>query len=539
MASGVPGTTSQSIPPPQLPQPQPRPNFRFVDSFGVPYLPFTDEQVADMHKRFTNWQSQAPPGTIDKIHEIIYLHKDTTKEQTSWIYVPETPQSTRYSRTSEVDKFFKILLDNARLARVNRDPPPALNPSSSSRPNKTFNMPTQSTVQNDVQYVGSSKSLTPTSSMTPNLLVKPYSSVAHVNIPASLTPALVKSNQTPLPRPAQSSNKDSATPSGLTRKLPLPSSVNKKHLSQSLLLALGKRPRTNGSATRDEQPAKRHAPETSQQDATTGMSSSSTQIPANPAPTAVTVAPTLSASSAPPSYPKVRFTEPRVSGVQEHIRSGSAQQNASSTAKVFYASQHYFGQSIKAPVAIAVANTAQKISTTSNSVQSSAQPNSYVPLLLASGKRAPQLVSMPIRETNVAQYQGQQPKALTLPVASGSSQVTATSSLQYLDQNTSSTQQKEPLFLPSSSSERGPSISVTKSEEESNMGPVSKGKKRKQMFVLAPEPPDYLVRLRKRMAGRADNQSDTEITPKQFQRLQTGTSSVSTSVIDKEGVSNH
>ncbi|KAF9478400.1 hypothetical protein BDN70DRAFT_46037 [Pholiota conissans] len=97
--------------------------------------------------------------------------------------------------------------------------------------------------------------------------------IAISNMPYSSSADQARTNSTSVPPPAVQAQPNSiassaqapksppAIPSGLTHRLPLPSEVDKKHLSKHILFALGKRSRPSFETASLGQPAKRHASE--------------------------------------------------------------------------------------------------------------------------------------------------------------------------------------------------------------------------------------------------------------------------------------
>ena len=199
--------------------------------------------------------------------------------------------------------------------------------------------------------------------------------------------------------------------------------------------------------------------------------------------------------------------------------------------------QHHAAVEASASAAAGSANGEAKVAKTI-----SAPYNPYLPLLSIS-----EPYGLKASRGNAYQQQGQW-SAGSFPAASSSSisQVgsfsyneIATSQRPLLEPSTSkrkSNKQKEPLFLPSISPERGPSqVSVKyKAGDDSRFSKT--GKKENKAYVLVPEPPEYLVRYRQRTAYGTGPQSDTEVTRQMMQSLRTETSSVSTSVVGEEGV---
>jgi hypothetical protein len=275
----------------------------YIDALGVPYLNITDQEISSLRKRVDAWILNAPPGSKHHFHEMLVLYKDThATHPRSWIYVPWEPGSLRYARTHEIDKFFVTLAANAKLvasgavsipkkqAATSPDQPSSAQqpivPTSVAQNNlNSINIPT---VHSATQAAFNGQNLVPVTNTQNQKISIPSSATASTNKTPTTFPSSIQapngqpitnhtSNPTPStqaptglsvtsPTPTSTASSVQAPtsppvsiPSGLTRNLPTPSQVDKKHLTKHVLFALGKRARPSFEKSSSEKPAKRHA----------------------------------------------------------------------------------------------------------------------------------------------------------------------------------------------------------------------------------------------------------------------------------------
>lgn len=554
------------LPPPQLV------NSRFVDNHGVPFIALTDEQVLGLRRQIDNWRRQAPSGTIDKLHEMLYLHKDRAPEPKTWIYVPLVPGGDRYAKTSEIDKFFNILLENARQTRRASAAQPAAQPTASNR------------------HVPGAKSI-----VIPTAPIAKQHRQSRKNRPVWTPNTINSASSSTTIATAQLPPKSDVTPSGLTRNLPLPSLVDKKHLSQNVLFALGKRSRASTDSSASGKPSKKRAPNvaaTNEKPAVTSVSSGPAVEVGSANPSEVSGPSIATSTSNIPSTPplaQVPATQPN-NDSSHSISTLSVNATSKVSHQQFTTPTSVSGVNLipqQKPVTIKIPSTAKPASVAGPFSSTVSDPEllpgisnvTPAPAGEGSGQRkAPSVVNTAI----VLQNQLAQPAAAATGSANGKTKAPATisapfnpylpllslhepyglqasaassssisqvgsfsyndisrSQSSFLQPSTSKSQsnkQKEPLFLPSSSPERGPSRGAIKPEGGESSRLPKNGKKENRAYVLVPEPPEYLVRYRQRTGYRAGPQSDTEVTRQMMQSLRTGTSSVSTSVVGEEGV---
>ncbi|KJA29757.1 hypothetical protein HYPSUDRAFT_234789 [Hypholoma sublateritium FD-334 SS-4] len=577
-SSGNTHSTAERPPALQLPPPQ-QVNSRFVDNFGVPYIALTDEEVLGLRRQFDNWRRQAPLGTIDKLHEMLYLHKDKAPEPVTWIYVPLVPGGDRYARTSEIDKFFNILLENARQTRVSPSQPAAQPPVSN-------------------HHVPGAKAI-----VKPTAPIPSRRKQSQKNRPAPTPNTTNSASSSTTKAAAQLPSKSVVTSSGSTRNLPLPRLVDKKHLSQNVLFALGKRSRASTDASSSGQPAKRRTQNlaANKEKAAVTSGSSEPAVAVESANSSEVSSPSIATASNKSSVPPLAQVPPMqpnngshsISSSSVNVTSKLSHQQSTTPITITLpppSTVSVNGIPQQKPVTIKIPSTAKPVSVAGPSLSkvsdpkpspgisnvaptparegsgqqktpSEVNPSSAVfqnPTGSANGKaKAPKAISGPVNPymhllsvpepfgLQASRQQQGQRSAGYVSAASGSS-ISQVGSFSYNDISTSQSswlqpptnkrqpnKQNEPLFLPSSSPERGPS-QVANQSEGGESSRLKNGKKENRAYVLVPEPPEYLVRYRQRTAYGAGPQSDTEVTRQMMQSLRTGTSSVPTSVVGEE-----
>ncbi|KAF8204680.1 hypothetical protein BJ912DRAFT_939043 [Pholiota molesta] len=197
----------------------------YIDALGVPYLSITDQEISSLRKRVDAWILNAPPGSKHHFHEMLVLYKDThATHPKSWIYVPWEPGSLRYARTHEIDKFFVTLAANAKLVASGAVSIPKKQAGTS-----LINPPNGQPITNHTSNP------TPSTQAPTGLSVQSHPTSTASSVQAPTSPPV-------------------SIPSGLTRNLPTPSQVDKKHLTKHVLFALGKRARPIQSTLEWENP---------------------------------------------------------------------------------------------------------------------------------------------------------------------------------------------------------------------------------------------------------------------------------------------